>query len=172
MNSSRDIRMLMRYSHWANSRLYEALHDTSSETIHKSRTGRPGGMIGTLSHIYVVDLIWKGHLEGKEHGFKTRNLEQQLPFEELREAQRTVDEWYISYVDGLSDRALVQVVDFKFVDGGLGNLTRGDMLLHISNHKTYHRGYLADMLYESGAHPPTVDLPVFIRDSWRADGAT
>ncbi len=39
------------------------------------------------------------------------------------------------------------------------------MLLHIANHKTYHRGYVADMLYESGLRPPTMDLPVFLRDA-------
>jgi uncharacterized damage-inducible protein DinB len=44
---------------------------------------------------------------------------------------------------------------------------RGDeMLLHVVNHSTYHRGYVADMLYESGSRPPTLDLPVFLRDAF------
>lgn len=75
------------------------------------------------------------------------------------------DQWYISFVDLQSEQALSQIVDFKFVDGGPGSLSRGDMLLHIVNHKTYHRGYVADMLYESGLKPPTMDLPVFLRDA-------
>jgi uncharacterized damage-inducible protein DinB len=57
------------------------------------------------------------------------------------------------------------VLHFSFVDGGKGALSRGDMLLHVSNHKAYHRGYVADMLYESGLKPPTTDLPVFLRDA-------
>jgi uncharacterized damage-inducible protein DinB len=44
-------------------------------------------------------------------------------------------------------------------------MRRGDILLHIANHKTYHRGYVADMLYESGLKPPTMDLPVYLRDA-------
>ena len=43
-------------------------------------------------------------------------------------------------------------------------MTRGDMLLHVVNHKTYHRGYVADMLCQVPARPPTMDLPVFLRD--------
>jgi hypothetical protein len=31
-------------------------------------------MIGTLNHIYVVDLIWQAHLERRDHGFKVRNV--------------------------------------------------------------------------------------------------
>ena len=30
--------------------------------------------IGTLNHIYVVDRVWQAHIEGRDHGFKTRNL--------------------------------------------------------------------------------------------------
>ena len=36
--------------------------------------------------------------------------------------------------------------------------------LHLANHTTYHRGYIANMLYQVRAHPPTTDLTVFIRD--------
>jgi uncharacterized damage-inducible protein DinB len=45
-------------------------------------------------------------------------------------------------------------------------MTVEEMLLHVSNHGTYHRGYVADMMYDSGLKPPTMDLPVFIRDAW------
>lgn len=33
-----------------------------------------------------------------------------------------------------------------------------------SNHKTYHRGYVADMFYQVPQKPPTMDLPVVFRD--------
>jgi len=38
------------------------------------------------------------------------------------------------------------------------------MLLHVINHTTYHRGFIADLFYQIPAHPPTTDLPVFLRD--------
>jgi uncharacterized damage-inducible protein DinB len=56
-------------------------------------------------------------------------------------------------------------VHFTFVDGGEGAMTRGDMLLHTVNHKTFHRGYVADMMYQVPARPPSMDLPVFLRDA-------
>lgn len=52
----------------------------------------------------------------------------------------------------------------NFVDGGRGRMSAEEMLLHVANHATYHRGYIADMLYEEGLKPPTMDLPVFIRE--------
>jgi len=157
--------MLMRYSAWADARLYQALSAVPPELISQPRAGRPAGLISTLAHAYVVDRIWRGHLEGRPHGFRTRNLEQLPLLAELRQAQQVENHWYQNFADSQTEESLSQTITFQFVDGGPGALSRGDMLLHISNHKTYHRGYVADMLYESGLKPPTMDLPVFLRDA-------
>jgi len=37
--------------------------------------------------------------------------------------------------------------------------------MHITNHTTYHRGYVADLFYQVPARVPTTDLPVFLRDA-------
>lgn len=164
MTTIRTARMMIRYNAWANLRLYDALSQLPIALLSEARPGRPNGMNGVLSHSYVIDLIWKAHLEGRAHGFKTRNFEEIPPFAELRRIQRQLDEWYVAYVDGQDEKSLEQIVLFEFVDGGSGSMSRQDILLHTVNHKTYHRGYVADMLYEVGYRPPTIDLPVFLRD--------
>ncbi|WP_409524162.1 DinB family protein [Nitrincola sp. MINF-07-Sa-05] len=156
--------MLTRYSAWANVRLYAALAQVPATWLTDARPGRPHGVNGILSHNYVVDLIWRAHLEDTEHGFTSRNFLTVPSFEELHTAQQQSDQWYIDYADIQEEPSLEQIIPFKFVDGGSGKMSRGDMLLHIINHKTYHRGYIADMLYEYGSAPPTMDLPVFLRD--------
>ena len=45
-------------------------------------------------------------------------------------------------------------------------MTRGDILTHVCNHKTFHRGHIGDMFYQSGYRPPSIDLPVYIRDAF------
>jgi uncharacterized damage-inducible protein DinB len=121
-------------------------------------------MVHTMNHCYVVDLIWQAHLEGRPHGFSKRNTDVCPPLPELREAQRQMDQWYIEYADSLSEQALDEVVQFAFIGGGPGVMTRGDMLHHVVSHKSYHRGWVADMFFQVPARPPTMDLPVFLRD--------
>lgn len=167
MSALRNIRMLMRYTTWANERLFEALAQLpEAETLAKRATGF-GNMVHTLNHACVVDQIWQAHLEQRPHGFRARNTEGPPPIADLRRAQRALDEWYTTYADSLSEAQHDEVVDFLFVDGGRGAMTRGDILLHVVNHKTYHRGYVADMMYQVPARPPTMDLPVFLRDAYR-----
>lgn len=76
-----------------------------------------------------------------------------------------MDTWYVNYADSLSHDRLDEMVEFEFIGGGLGAMSREDILLHVVNHTTYHRGHIADMLYHLNVFPPTTDLPVFLRAS-------
>ncbi|MDH3318713.1 MAG: DinB family protein [Betaproteobacteria bacterium] len=165
MSALRNIRMLARYTAWANDLLFDALLQLPDGEATTKRATLFGNMVHTLNHAFVVDRIWQAHLQHRDHGFKARNTETHPPLAELRRDQGMLDEWYIGYADRLSERTHDEVVEFEFVDGGAGAMTRGDILLHVVNHKTYHRGVVADLMYQVPARPPTMDLPVFLRDA-------
>ncbi|WP_236904099.1 DinB family protein [Comamonas serinivorans] len=59
--------------------------------------------------------------------------------------------------DSLNER-----LAFQFVTGQPGTMTRGEMFLHIVNHKTYHRGWVSQMFFEVDVAPPETDLCVFL----------
>lgn len=160
----RSIRMLTRYKAWANARLFSALAALPTGEATARRVTGFGNMVNTLNHAYVVDRIWQAHLQGLDHGFRKRITDTEPALQALHEAQAGMDEWYTAYADQLDETLHDEVVHFRFVDGGHGAMTRGDMLLHVVNHQTYHRGYVADMLYQAGSKPPVMDLPVFLRD--------
>lgn len=166
MGALRNIEMLARYTQWANERLYGALATLEEPVLQAPHPGgRPGGMAGVLGHMLVVDRIWKGHLQGQDHGFTSRTLEHSPACAQLAAMQAEEDGWYQRYAQAQTEETLAGKIDFRFVDGGAGCMRRGDILLHVINHKTYHRGYVADMLYGLGLKPPTLDLPVFLRDA-------
>ncbi|AAQ58819.1 conserved hypothetical protein [Chromobacterium violaceum ATCC 12472] len=167
--SLRDIRMLARYSAWANRRLFDALAALPEEELLKARATVFGNVLSTLNHNLVVDRIWQGHLLARPHGYSGRNTPDTPRLAQLARAQAELDGWYIDYADRLDVAEYEQEVDFAFVDGGRGRMRRGDMLLHIVNHKNYHRGFVADMLYQIPATPPTTDLPVYLRDAHREE---
>ena len=94
----------------------------------------------------------------------TRNPDECPAFAELRAAQIEIDQWYIEYSDDVQDSRCGEVVNFSFIGGGSGSMSRGDILLHVINHTTYHRGHIGCMIYQVPAEPPTTDLPVFLRE--------
>ena len=151
---------LARYNAWANLLMFDAVEALPPGEALKERNSVFRSMVHTLNHCYVVGLIWQAHLEGREHGFAARNTPDHPPLAELREKQRALDAWYEAQCAKLPD----EVISFVLIGGNRGRMTRAEILLHVVNHNSYHRGFVADMFYQVPARPPTTDLPVFARE--------
>jgi len=158
------LQTLTRYKAWANERTFSALASLPEGEATKSRKTRFGNMVHTLNHVYVIDCIFQAHLQGRPHHFTARNTPTHPPLAELAQAVKAADRWYIDYVGTLSGKALCERIRFQFIGGGDGVMSREDMVLHVVNHATYHRGMVAEMMYEVPASPPVTDLTVFLRD--------
>jgi uncharacterized damage-inducible protein DinB len=163
--TTRTARMLARYNAWANQLLFDAVAALPAGEATKERKSLFKNMVHTLNHNYVIDRIWQAHLEGRSHGYATRNTPDHPPLAELWRAQQETDRWYATWCDALSDAALDERVHFTLIGGNPGVMTRGEILLHVVNHTSYHRGFVADLFYQVPARPPTTDLPVFLRET-------
>ena len=152
---------LMRYKAWANELVFAAAAKLPEAELTAPRKIVFGNLVRTLNHVHAMDEVWRAHLEGRPHGFTTRNPEVCPALPELREMQKAMDGWFVRYADALSQED--EIVHFHFIGGGPGSMTRRDILLHVANHGTYHRGNVASMMYQAGMAPPTTDLPVFLR---------
>ena len=155
--------MLTRYKAWADALFYECVSELSYEQLMAPQPITFGSLIHTLNHSYLMDFVWKSHLVGTEHGLDTRNPKETQNFQALRHEQELTDNWFTEYAKSLSEEKADEVIDFNFIGGGEGSMTRRDIILHVVNHTTYHRGHAADILYHFNVMPPTTDLPVFIR---------
>jgi uncharacterized damage-inducible protein DinB len=157
--------MLTRYAEWANIKLYDVIARLPPHELLKEQKIVFGSLIRTLEHVYAMDLVWQAHLQGRQHGFTSRTPALHDDVATLRAAQAALDQWYMRTAEEMSERAADEVVNFNFIGGGPGCMTRAEIVLHVVNHKTYHRGHIADMLFQIPAQPPTTDLPVFLRVS-------
>ena len=161
-----DARMLTRYNAWANRLLFDAVAALPEGEALKARPGVFRNMVYTLNHIYVIDRVFQAHLEGRAHGYAARNTPDHPPLTELWRLQQDIDAWYVACYDAMPESELNAKLEFTFIGGGQGVMTRAEILLHIVNHTTYHRGNVASMIYDVPGHrPPTTDLPVFLRDA-------
>jgi uncharacterized damage-inducible protein DinB len=159
--SKTSLQTLMRYKAWANELVFAAVAKLPEAELTAPRQIVFGSLLRTLNHVYAMDDVWRAHLEGRPHGYATRNPDACPSLPELRDAQSGIDAWFVRYADSLSGEN--EVVNFRFIGGGPGSMTRRDILLHVANHGTYHRGNVASLMYQAGVPPPTTDLPVFLK---------
>jgi uncharacterized damage-inducible protein DinB len=165
MSATMSARMLTRYNAWANRLIFDAVAALPPGEAEKPRKSLFKNMVHMLNHNYVIDRIFQAHLEGRAHGYGARNTPGHPPLAELWRDQQAIDAWYVAKYDAMPEGELNETVHFTFVGGGAGAMTRGEILLHIVNHTSYHRGFVAEMIYGLGLRAPTTDLPVYLREA-------
>ena len=156
-------RMLTRYNAWANRLTFDAVAELPAGEATKEGPTLFKNIVRTLNHLHTVDVIWQAHLEGRSHGIPALNTVLHPELDALWRAQRAIDNWYIGYADALTQAGLDETVSFTLIGGNPGTMSRGDIVLHVVNHTSYHRGWVADLFFQVPKHPPTTDLPVFLR---------
>ena len=156
---------LARYKHWADALMLADIATLPEEEALRERPTRWTNMVRTMNHVLVVDDIFRAHLTGVSHSYVERNTAVTPALADLSATMAALDTWYVDYADALLAGEADQIVRFAFLDGGEGAMTRGEMILHVVNHATYHRGLVSDMMYQAGRMPTTNDLPVYLRDA-------
>jgi uncharacterized damage-inducible protein DinB len=156
---------LLLYKQWANAITFEdALTLTDRATQHCGPT-KWQSIAYTLSHSWTVDDIFRHHVMGKPHSYTQRNLDHRLTVHELQTQQVEMDNWWLNFVISCNPDEINKSIRFNFVGGGEGHMSIAEIILHIVNHSTYHRGMVSAMLYDHGVSPRANDYPVYLRDA-------
>lgn len=147
--SSEILKSLFEYKSWADRELFELLASVEPEHAEQLHTS-----IRTLNHIYVVDRIFKAHLNGESRPFDATNTQTTPSLAQLWTEVAATNTWYEQYVTNLSPSSLVEVIVFEFTDGDRGKMSREEILLHIAMHGGYHRGNVGQVLKSISLMPP------------------
>ena len=159
--------MLTRYNAWANEVIFKAVAALPEGEAVKPRPSVFKNMVHTLNHNYVIDRIFQAHLESRPHDYTARNTADHPPLAELWRAQQELDRWYIQWSDAAPEPSLDEKIRFTYVGGGEGLMSRREILQHLVVHTGYHRGFVAQMMFDIPVRPPVTDLTVYLRDVHR-----
>ncbi|MBW8813291.1 MAG: DinB family protein [Caulobacterales bacterium] len=152
---------LIDVKRWADRGLCEA----AAQTIEQLSAQEASIMVRILDHIHVVDRIFRHHLQGSTHGFQAARSDVLPELRPLIESLQETDDWYASYVRSLSAKEVAQAVDFTFTSGKPARMTRGEILLHVCLHGTYHRGNAGAVLQLKGLTPSRDSITDFLEDA-------
>jgi uncharacterized damage-inducible protein DinB len=125
-------------------------------------------LIQILDHFHAVDRIFQHHLLGRAHDFRAARSEVPPAFDELAQSIGETDEWYRAYVAGLTPPEFDEHVDFTFTSGKPARMRRGEILLHIALHGSYHRGNAGAVLQLKGLSPSPDAITHYLEDRARA----
>ncbi|MGH6679538.1 MAG: DinB family protein [Bradyrhizobium sp.] len=159
-----NFRQLADYNHWANRRLYAAALQMSEEQYRRPTGVFFGSLHGTLNHLLLTDRVWLKRLTGEgEHParldailFADRN--------ELARARMAEDARITRVIGGYAEADLGNILSYRTMAGRPQAQPLVEILLHLFNHQTHHRGQAhACCSIVTGTQPPSLDLLVFQR---------
>jgi uncharacterized damage-inducible protein DinB len=155
---------LIAIKRWADRGLYEAV----GRNLDRLTPEESSIMLRVLDHMHAVDRIFQHHLRGLPHAFRAPRSETVPELSALADSVREVDDWYASYVDHLTEDELQQPVDFTFTSGKPARMRRGEIILHVCLHGTYHRGNAGAVLQLKGLTPSRDSVTDFIEQATAA----
>jgi uncharacterized damage-inducible protein DinB len=111
----------------------------------------------TLNHILTVDWFYVDALEGGSLGPRAWEIEEPCPdIITLTTEQAVVDARLVALCEALSPERLVSTVDIHRADR-IQQERMEDVLAHLFQHQTHHRGQVHAMLAGTSVKPPQLD---------------
>jgi uncharacterized damage-inducible protein DinB len=157
------LRGLLEYNSWANADLFEKVMALPADEVTKKREASLESINVQLNHMLVIDRIWLGHMEGRDHGYKDRRGEPYGTLEETRAERQATDTRLLAYLDELDPNQLEEMVEYQLIGSSAGSMSRAMCITHLVMHGSYHRGWTTDMFCQAKAQQPIADLPVYER---------
>ena len=153
-----------RYNRWANRRLYAVAAELTDAQWREERGAFFGSVRGTLNHLLVGDRVWFNRFTGE--GVNPPSLDAILHdrFDDLRAAREAEDERIIGFMEALDESRLGKPFAYRSMDGSPVELPFDQLLAHVFNHQTHHRGQAHVLLTQFGHSVPALDLVYFLRE--------
>ncbi len=158
-----DLRLLLDYHYWARDRLLDAVDALTPEQFTRDLGSSFRSIRDTLAHIYAAEWAWHSRWVGKS---PTALLPSDMfpDVATLRATWTDQEAKMRTFLESLGEPGITRVIDYKLINGQAGASPFWQMLQHVVNHASYHRGQVTTMLRQIGAAPgKPMDLIAFYR---------
>lgn len=156
------IRELYAYNRWADGRILGAVATLTPEQFTRDLGSSHKSVRDTLAHMFSAVWTWLSRWQGSSPTVPLPASEF-ATFEQLRARAAAVEHDLDAFVRALTDASLLKPIDYRNYKGEPFRQPLGEMMLHVVNHSTYHRGQVTTLLRQLGAQPIETDLIVYYR---------
>lgn len=160
------VQLDLQYSAWATRALLESCAQLPVADRNRGLGVSHGSILGTLFHFHVSERFWAKCLAAGKipplHEIVAAPVPAEIRLEALsagcEKVSRAFDDWFNSTTeDELAEPLSCQIsatVDFPYV--------RWQLVRHVVNHSSIHRGQIIGMIRALGNKPPNIDVMSYL----------
>jgi uncharacterized damage-inducible protein DinB len=157
------LRTLFEFNSWADQRTLESCAALTPEQFTRDLNSSFHSVRDTLVHIFGAEWLWLERWQGR--------MPTALPWAPSFLDHSSVGARWVEidrdlrqFVAGLKPEDIGRSFQVRTTSGGLYTQPLWQMMQHLVNHGSYHRGQVATMLRQLGAKPVATDLILFYRE--------
>jgi uncharacterized damage-inducible protein DinB len=154
--TAEEIRLHISYSGWASRKLLEATLALPEEQQSREFGVSHKTLMGTLEHTYLGDRIWFSRIADP----RVLQIEDPLPVA-WPKVQKRWEDWAAA----ISHQDIVKNIEYKDLKGDSHRTPVWQIVLHVVNHATLHRGQAMSLLRQLGVSAPPTDLIYYYREN-------
>ena len=160
--------LLLDYHYWARDRLFQAVGALTSEQYARPMGSSFASVRDTLNHTYFAEWVWHSRWQGESPSAFPAAAP--MDVEALRSLWVAREAMVRAFVSGQSDADIARPHAYTLFNGTASQSPLWQMVVHVVNHATYHRGQVTTLLRQLGAAPAkSMDMIAFFRE--RSAGA-
>ncbi|HLH00761.1 MAG TPA: DinB family protein [Bryobacteraceae bacterium] len=155
------VRTHLDYTAWASGQLLDAARQLSAEELNRDFHTADKSVLGTLVHVFGADRVWLERI----HGTARTKLTDPEDYD-LAKLQRVWPELHQSWREWaarLTDAQIAANISYRDMAGNPHQSPLWQIILHVVNHGTHHRGAVSGFLRSMGHTPPRLDLIAYYR---------
>ncbi len=159
-----DLRTLLDYHYWARDRVLDAASALTADQFTRNLGSSFGSVRDTLVHLYSAEWAWYSRWQGT-------SPTAMLPMDQFPDIASIRQPWMAhearirAFLESLGESGITRVFEYKLLSGQSGSSVFSQMLQHLVNHASYHRGQVTTLLRQLGAAPArSMDMIAFYRE--------
>jgi uncharacterized damage-inducible protein DinB len=158
--NKKDFQILYDYNRWANARVLDAASRLTTEQYTRDLSSSFRSVRDTLTHIMAAEWIWLRRWKGTS----PKALFDPAEFPNLvalRAKWAEIEQEQMEFVNNITDESLATMISYVNFKGETWQYPLWQMMQHLVNHSTYHRGQVTTMLRQLGTEPAATDFLLF-----------
>jgi uncharacterized damage-inducible protein DinB len=160
----KEIQELFEYNRWANQRILDATSKLSPKEFNRDLRNSFPSIKDTLVHILSAEWIWLTRWQGASPTGIPDSWKL-TTHEAIRKQWLEVERDQSAFVSGLTNDSLNRVISYRNTAGQPFANPLWQMMRHVVNHSSYHRGQVTTMLRQLDAEAVATDLILFYREN-------
>ena len=159
-----ELRTLVDYHYWARDRLLQAVEPLTPDQLASPIESSFSSLRETLVHLWGAEVIWLRRWEGDSPTALPAG-DALTDLASIRRVWAEEEAKLRALLERLGEDGVTRPMEYRTFDGKPYVQPFWQMLLHLVNHGSYHRGQATTMLRQLGAEPPRqMDFSAFCRE--------